>query len=184
MIKIGDKIKIIKMKDEVGYDGKEGYVENIDDMGQLHGSWGGLAVIPNVDEIEVFHICPICGKEFKDYGNNADPINCDDVCDDCNIDVVIPLRIYFSGYCDGKLLLINTNNEVEIIKIDTNNTLKQLQTLLGGLVEVVPKEDDKYLYLVDEEGLFKSKELNWIGENLFDITVVGDIVVIPKEYFK
>ena len=52
-VKVGDKIKIIHMKDEPGYDGAIGVVEHIDDAGQLHGTWGGLAVIPDLDELEV-----------------------------------------------------------------------------------------------------------------------------------
>ena len=31
------------------YAGKEGSVTWIDDSGQLHGTWGGLAVIPGTD---------------------------------------------------------------------------------------------------------------------------------------
>jgi len=30
-----------------------GYVESVDDAGQLHGTWGGLAAIPGVDYIRV-----------------------------------------------------------------------------------------------------------------------------------
>ena len=52
MIKIGDKIKIIEMKGEQQYRGKVGVVEHIDDIGQLHGSWGGCAIIPNEDKFE------------------------------------------------------------------------------------------------------------------------------------
>ena len=52
-VKVGDKIKIIHMKDEPGYDGTIGVVDLIDDAGQLHGSWGGLAVIPDLDEFEI-----------------------------------------------------------------------------------------------------------------------------------
>ena len=52
-IKIGDKIRIIHMEGEPQYTGKEGTVEFIDDAGQLHGSWGGLAVLPDEDEFEV-----------------------------------------------------------------------------------------------------------------------------------
>ena len=52
-IKVGDTIKIIHMKDEPGYDGTIGVVDLIDDAGQLHGTWGGLAVIPELDEFEV-----------------------------------------------------------------------------------------------------------------------------------
>ena len=51
-VKKGDKIRIIELKDPYAkdYAGKEGYVTLIDDMGQLHGTWGGLAIIPEIDE--------------------------------------------------------------------------------------------------------------------------------------
>ena len=49
MPKIGDKIRIIEMQGEPRYSGREGIVTRIDDMGQLHGDWGGLAVIPGED---------------------------------------------------------------------------------------------------------------------------------------
>ena len=58
-VKIGDTIRIIRMNDDGGkdlqtlmYNGRSGVVEHIDSKGQLHGTWGGLAVIPGVDEIE------------------------------------------------------------------------------------------------------------------------------------
>ena len=50
MAKIGDKIRIIHLSGEDNrYDGKEGIIEHIDSMGQLHGTWGGLAIIPQRD---------------------------------------------------------------------------------------------------------------------------------------
>ena len=49
MPKIGDKIRIIYMEGEPQYTGKEGIVEYIDDAGQIHGSWGGCALIPDED---------------------------------------------------------------------------------------------------------------------------------------
>ena len=52
-VKIGDKIRINYMDGEPQYSGKEGTVIHIDDMGQIHGSWGGCALIPGVDEFEV-----------------------------------------------------------------------------------------------------------------------------------
>lgn len=50
MAKVGDKIRIIHLSGEDDrYDGREGVIEYIDSIGQLHGSWGGLAVIPEED---------------------------------------------------------------------------------------------------------------------------------------
>ena len=53
MIKVGDKIRIIYMAGEPQYTGKEGTVTHIDDARQIHGDWGGCAILPSEDEIEV-----------------------------------------------------------------------------------------------------------------------------------
>lgn len=53
MVKVGDKIRIIHMDGEPHYSGKEGIVEHIDDIGQFHGSWGGCALIPGIDQFEI-----------------------------------------------------------------------------------------------------------------------------------
>ena len=58
--KRGNIIRIDKMADKDGSDwqatamnGKMGYVRVIDDAGQLFGSWGGLAVIPELDKYAI-----------------------------------------------------------------------------------------------------------------------------------
>ena len=48
-VKVGDRIKIIKMKDEPQYTGREGVVTHIDDAGQIHGTQGGCAIVPEID---------------------------------------------------------------------------------------------------------------------------------------
>ena len=52
-VRVGDTIRITSMSDpyipQGSYDGREGIVEHIDSIGQLHGTWGGLAVIPGED---------------------------------------------------------------------------------------------------------------------------------------
>lgn len=53
MPKVGDKIRIISMQDEPSYNGKEGVVEFIDDANQIHGTWGGCALIPEIDVFEI-----------------------------------------------------------------------------------------------------------------------------------
>lgn len=53
MVEIGDKIRIDYMEGEPQYSGREGIVRSIDDMGQIHGTWGGLAVIPGSDNFTI-----------------------------------------------------------------------------------------------------------------------------------
>lgn len=49
----GKQLKIIDMKDTPSYNGKVGTCTNVDDIGQLHGTWGGCAIIPEEDKFEV-----------------------------------------------------------------------------------------------------------------------------------
>lgn len=59
MFQIGDRIRIVRMDDNGGkdcqaaaYSGKTGTITLIDGIGQLHGTWGGLAVNTEIDDIE------------------------------------------------------------------------------------------------------------------------------------
>ena len=52
-VKVGDKIHITLMVGEPQYTDKEGIVTKVDDIGQIHGTWGGCALIPNEDEFEI-----------------------------------------------------------------------------------------------------------------------------------
>ena len=54
-IRVGDKIKIIKMEGEPQYTSREGVVTHIDDVGQIHGTWGGCAIVPEVDAYIVIY---------------------------------------------------------------------------------------------------------------------------------
>lgn len=51
--KVGDTIRIVEMVGEPHYNGREGVIERIDDIGQLEGSWGGLRVHADEDAIEM-----------------------------------------------------------------------------------------------------------------------------------
>jgi len=50
---LGRKIMIVSMLGEPHYSGRAGVVELVDDTGQLHGSWGGLAVQPENDKFVI-----------------------------------------------------------------------------------------------------------------------------------
>ncbi len=51
--KVGSTVKITSMAGEPEYTGKVGKITKIDDAGQLHGTWGGLALIPGDDKFEL-----------------------------------------------------------------------------------------------------------------------------------
>lgn len=54
-VSVGDRIRILRLDDPYSYDypGRVGTVTYIDGKGQLHGTWGGLAIIPGEDEYEI-----------------------------------------------------------------------------------------------------------------------------------
>lgn len=59
---IARKIRIIDMKGEPQYAGKEGYVTRVDDAGQIHGTWGGCALV----EEDEWELVPIDPKHYQD----------------------------------------------------------------------------------------------------------------------
>lgn len=63
---VGSKIKIIYMEGEPRYNGRTGEVTSVDGMGQLHGTWGGLAVRPGEDDFEVMGTVGDSAKGLKD----------------------------------------------------------------------------------------------------------------------
>lgn len=97
MVKIGDTIEIIDMKGEPEYSGRTGVVERIDAIGQLHGTWGGLAVTEGDIVIvrkkagKKFFVeentCPLCSSHNVEYGgseinDNVVTYSCE--CKKCN----------------------------------------------------------------------------------------------------
>ena len=48
-VKVGDHIKILNMEGEPQYADREGVVTHIDDSGHIHGTWGGCAIVPEID---------------------------------------------------------------------------------------------------------------------------------------
>ena len=53
MAKVGDYIYIEQMDGEPQYTGRKGTITWIDSAGQLHGTWGSLAVLPDTDNFTI-----------------------------------------------------------------------------------------------------------------------------------
>ena len=54
-VRIGDRIKIIRMESEPQYTNREGVITHIDDAGQIHGTWGSCALILEIDTFVILN---------------------------------------------------------------------------------------------------------------------------------
>lgn len=80
-------VNIYNMEDEPNFKYTSGVIKSIDDIGQIHGAWGSLALIPEVDNFEVpFTIRPaiISEARFRELCDayNKDPKELDTVSTD------------------------------------------------------------------------------------------------------
>lgn len=71
----GDTIRITRLDDpyDSTYVGREGVVEHIDSIGQLHGTWGGLAVIPGEDKFVIIKRAVDPSVPEEDMGGGPSP---------------------------------------------------------------------------------------------------------------
>lgn len=61
-VRVGSTVLIYEMVGEPNYSGKSGIVEHIDDIGQIHGTWGGCALQAERDTFVVFNHLHLGGK--------------------------------------------------------------------------------------------------------------------------
>ena len=60
--------------------------------------------------------CDICDKKFTGYGNNPTPLRGSVCCDECNLKIVVPIRIYQSTKEPTNALLFKQDGSVTKIK--------------------------------------------------------------------
>ena len=128
--------------------------------------------------------CSICGKEIKGYECNAWPLAEGYCCQKCDCDSVLPVRIFLTGATKNQILVLKTDNTIEMRSIDDELSLKQAQEIVEGYIELVPKRDPYFYYIVNEEGLLKELEENALAKRLFGMRLVGNLIVCPKNLFK
>lgn len=98
--------------------------------------------------------CSICKKRFTEYGNNPKPFKRNSCCDQCNNQVVLPMRIFENQdeiryamlfKADGTLRRVNPKDEYF--------TLKELQSLVRGLIELYSNQHNDHLIVCNEKDL-------------------------------
>jgi len=129
--------------------------------------------------------CDICGIQINGHGNNPAPFTGDVVCDKCNENIVVPLRVYEIVKEPSSALLFKVNGAVAVLKPkDKYFTIKELQTAVGGLIEVYPRKLNGHMIVCNEEGLLMDLPINELFEKYSGITLVGDILLCPLIIFE
>lgn len=130
--------------------------------------------------------CDLCGKEIIGHGNSGVPATTGIVCDHCNNHVVVPIRVYFN-VLSGKrnCALLVKPHELELVTPKNKYfTLKELQTLVEGDIELTIPVSEGCFTVVNEDGLRKRLEPNFLANKLLDLKVVGNVLVVPQEIFE
>ena len=128
--------------------------------------------------------CSICSKEIIGFGNNASPFNNERCCDDCNENVLLPLRMYLSGLCKKQILVLKPDNTLKFVDVKGKEVdLKTLQNEVEGYIELYPKSDKNFYFIINEEGKLRKLKQNALAMNIFRIKAVGNVVICPKRLF-
>ena len=128
--------------------------------------------------------CSICGKEIIGTGNSTAPLQRGKCCDECNFKKIVPIRMYLNGMNKNQLLVLNTDGTFQITEKMDEAPLKLLQDLVGGYITLYPSPIADMLFICDEEGLLKRRELNELAIEIFGVKIVGNLVICPKDLFK
>lgn len=127
--------------------------------------------------------CSICGKEIKGYGNDPFPLSGTKCCDECNMKVVVPYRLFLDSLKKKDVAMLIKQDHVENMKIDRPLTLKEMQKAVEGMIEIVPGPFPGYLFIVNEEGLLKGLPYNELCYKMFnDTEFVGNVMLVHSKW--
>lgn len=97
----------------------------------------------------------------------------------------------FNGEMDNTLIVLKQDGiktSIEKISIDEPPSLKQLQQMVGGYIQTVPKKDlwesTDFLFIVNEEGKLKNLDFNANAYRLFGQHIYGNMVIMKERYLK
>ncbi len=129
--------------------------------------------------------CSLCNKETLGESHNAHPIGNKECCSECNSSSVIPLRLFLSGLYQNKALVLKTDNSIDFIKPNgTKFELDELQNQVNGYIEVYPLRIPGHIVLVNEEGLIKNMDFNYLASRIFGMKAVGPVMICPEGIFE
>lgn len=129
--------------------------------------------------------CCICGKEIHGHSNSPAPIDGDYCCDECNLNIVVPYRLFLHSLGSKRIAMLVKPDKIELVKPKQKYfTLKELQTAVGGYIELYANAFTDVLTIVNEEGLLKNLPYNRITKKLFNFDLVGNVLICPERIFE
>lgn len=133
--------------------------------------------------------CPLCGTKLDDFGFHAFPfMTSERICEKCYTELADPLLLFITGLLIEKphpAVLFTVEGKIQFITPKNKCfTLLELQGLVDGNIEIHPERSFECLIVCDEEGLIKRKAKNRLFFDFSGITLVGDVLLCPKEIFE
>lgn len=94
------------------------------------------------------HKCPLCGMTYSGHGNNPYPFQVENCCNNCNAKFVIPMRMFLNNKTPKYAVVFDTNGNIRPVKPKGDKfSLEELQSLVGGLIEVYPRRFNNRLVI-------------------------------------
>ena len=82
-----------------------------------------------------------------------------------------------------QLVVLDEYGGVTVKTTEAHPSLKELQRIVDGYIEVVSfsMQSNRYLMIVDEEGVFNNKRLNRRASELFGAHIFGPAVILQED---
>lgn len=106
-------------------------------------------------------------------------------CKDCDEKITKEMDKFLEGYQDCEYALLVKNGRTKAIKPKGKHfTLKELQEVVGGYVEIICSQFCEYYYVVNEEAKIRNYPLNEICDYFFEDELYGDVLLTPIKFIK
>lgn len=106
-------------------------------------------------------------------------------CKECHEKITKALDEFLEGYQDCEYAILLKNGSAQLIKPKGRHfSLKELQTAVGGYVEIVRSQFCEYYYVVNEEARIRNYPLNEICDYFFEDEFYGDVLLTPIKFIK
>lgn len=129
--------------------------------------------------------CSICEKKINGFSNNPSPMPGEHCCEDCNNQIVVPLRVLATIDSVSNFAVLIEIGKVSFVKPEGKYfTLKELQSYVNGYIELAQPILKNCLTLVNEEGLIHGLPANSIVEKIFHQRLVGNVLIVPNAIFE